>query len=258
MGGALSSQISCHSVIHVTDSYGDGVNAFFKVEYFDPWGLLSDTEYSPANFGGSSTLQIFFDGPGQSIKVSVIPTFKNTFEPCDVGVNANATDCDVINEPWELTWLAQNFFQRLFSSTRRSYYGGVDSVLELRCDPKFDIFQLAEVYLNSPYVSPGSYLDLISTVPLITQNIATAPSAKPRSKEYAGPAPACKGINLDMADKSGKGWFRHESATYSEYIVSSNNEVFVRGTMVKPAYHEKVEVSAQTTAYTDFINYRFI
>lgn len=230
------------------DSYGDGINAFFKAEYFEAGSIepLPQTNYFPAFYG-------FFDGPGRGngsppmdlgdkLKLSIIPTMKDAFEPCDVGVNANATDCATINEPWELAWAVQDQIQLEFMSiTPRTYYGGVDSVLELRCDTKM-FFGGFNRKLKNDYFSPGTYVDLNNYTPLITENIATKPSVKPRSKEYAGPRPVCQGINLDLVDKTGEGWFSHEKLLYSEYIVSSDNKVVVRGTMEKPAFHETVEL----------------
>jgi hypothetical protein len=246
----------CLSLLQATDIYGDGINAFFKVEYFD--SVDADrVRYYPASYGlQGNTIGLFdLDGPseGARAKVSVVPALKASFNPCDVGVNAEAEDCNVINEPWELSWVVRELPQVLLTSTpSNTFYGDVNSILELRCDPKFgSIFgpsaplSASTRKLADPsYVSPGTSLEFINLVPLVDENIATKPSAKPRSEEYDGPRPMCKGIKLDLVDKSGDGWFRHERSTYSEYIVSSNNKVVVRGTMEKPAFHDIVEVGA--------------
>ncbi len=108
MGNSINGG-ACFSEIRATDSYGDGVNAFFKVEKFDPSGIPDGTTYYPAAFGfGGSMITLFGDdSDGYKVRISVVPSFKDSYEPCDVGVNAEVDECAVINEPWELAWMVQ-------------------------------------------------------------------------------------------------------------------------------------------------------
>lgn len=226
----------CAINVKTSDSYGDGINAFVKMVWTYNDGDNTDYNYWPADFGyydGWMGTQIEWElGTSDTVKISIVPAMNSfPFDYCDVDQGDNPEDCETINNPWELSWAVQDDDFTYASVSPRTYYGGVDSVLELRCDRS-----------DYDYWDRGSYIDMNKFAELTTTNIVTSPSAKPRSIEYAGSKTVCQGINLGLVDKSGNGWFDHAKLQYSEYIVSSDNEIVVRGTMVKPAFHETVEL----------------
>ena len=224
---------SCSLFAKLHDRYGDGwTGGFLKSQITNSDGTMQPPSYitSSGFFDFDPSLSL---GDGDSVTYSIIPGIysNNQWIHCDI--SEGDTNCNDIQYPWEIAWsIGSPIFALELSDSTTSYYGGVDSELTLLCNSTVGVFT------NLVDFAPFSVLN--------SKNIQTQGLTKPLTVEKSfgfKDKGVCPPLSFEMFDVSGNGWFTPgRNVFYSEYVVSSDNEIVLRGTMSEPAFQKQVEV----------------
>lgn len=279
---------SCAITAFPFDSFGDGwEGAFSKVTGLDSnfqelgrmfqfvssnstvseqnveiyWASGSTSSFSFLNDGGGGENHLRVQIVPGAISVGTGPIVANTIIPCDSDYpHYNGEACIPFKRSWEMSIGVSSGYANVWtgSSDRVQFFGDVDSVITVGCNPKMESVYYP-TYVNNGWSSDiggGPFGNQYESVHLnrdYSNGVKLSGGSPVNYKPDFGGA-VCEDIELELFDAQGFGWHIPGKYHYTTYTVDDGTELLIQGTLVgdKPK-KEKLALPQSATAMNYFL-----